>query len=541
MRRVCAVIIFLAACAPGWAAEGEPPLSAEVTAGFDGWFRPGYPVPFRVRITNREAALAGQLELVVEGITYRRPLQVGAGATATVELLAAVHSAAATVALRVRGQDGGTLMEKSVRAALRERSEAEPLVVVTGANDPLSAGLRAHDIRVVELAPERLPRTAAAYLGLDAVAGRWADLAGAGQAIEGFVGHGGLAAMVLDPDGVTPQGVGFGDLGGAGAGLSAAQWLGQVSRRPGVRAIADGVTCREGLGRLAAGKASAPFVAAVAGLIQTAAARRRGGGDPTIAPELYEAFGDPVWTRGSRRHLALATLAMVAVVALVARFVPLGWRWWQRGVAAVWAAGLVGVIAWAAFVPRQPVVLDSVVVASMRSGERAVSTTSVLCLAGVREGRASVNVGPATQVVPVYRRADEVGSWDDVIVELDSGDGNCFVRFDVRADVRRCLVIWRGMRWGVGADIDEGAGERLLVRRRRFKARDEWRSLRRLERRGDLKKGLLRWQARQWAGGGAFRASWARQPWKPWHLVGVRGGLEERYHPAMFWVGVEEE
>ncbi len=542
MRQAAVLTLALAARALALAGGAGAPVSAEASAGFGGWFRPGCAVPFRVTIHNRGAAFAGHLDLVVEGIAWRKPVTVGAGASATVDLLAAVHSASARVAVRIVRDDGEALLDAAASPALRERPAGQALVAVVDGAGELAARLRALGPEVVEVTAERLPRAAAGYLGIDAlaVAGNGlGDASQAGievrQAVAGWVHQGGLAAFALEPDEVVAPESLLGETSQCGSEMAAGKWLAWARQRPGAEAVGEGVAWRLGLGRVAAALPSDAWPGATAALAEASAARRRGGGNAAVAPELYQAFDAPPWTRAARWRVAGAALAMLAAVAVAALTVPRGWGRWRRAGCIVWLVAFLAVAAWWVVVPGQPAALDTLTVVEAGHGQGEGCATTLACLTGAARGRVRLDFAGAASVLPIYHDARDAGTWEDVVVAWGAEGGPCTVSCEVRRGVRRCFAVPWGELWRPPVVPAREGADGIVVRRRQVAVGDGWQSLRRLGQWGDLERGAVRWQARRWAGGGTFRARWGDLPHHPVH---GRRLLATRRHPALLWVEV---
>jgi len=523
-----------ATCASGGEDAAAPRLSAEVTAAFGGWFRPGCPVAFRVALTNPGRAFEGDMDLVVEGITWRTRVQVGSQATATLHVLAAVHSAASPVELVVRGEAGEEMLRQRVATGLRQRSAEGALVAVMDDDAEVGPRLKAQGLAVAELGGEDLPLWGSSYANIDAAVMVGAGLGWQTELLRAAAHTGGHVVFVLKPREAVHAGTALG--GRAPRQATGEEWLREVVKHEDVAPLADGLVWREGLGRVAVGPPSDEFLAAVADLARAAASRWRGAGDVTVAPEVYEAFHAPAWSGRTRWRVAGAALAMLAAVVAVALVVPRNWGRWGRVVCVLWAVALLALVARWAILPAGPAVMDTLTVVEAREGSDAGPAATLVALTGAARGTVTLEFGGGAEIVPVYYEASDAGTWGDVVVEGDGG-GARTVTCDVRRGVRRCFAVWWEANWSAGELADTG-GDSVLVRRRRVSVGDDWQPARRFRRWEEPARSALRWQARRWAGGGTFRASCKRLPWQVVHGSRL---LEARRHPALIWAEADSD
>jgi len=522
----------LVVAAATWAAGGEdaaaPRLTAEVAAAFGGWFRPGCPVAFRVALTNPGRALEGDMDLVVEGITWRTRVQVGSQATFALHVLAAVHSAASPVELVVRAETGEELLRQRMAAGLRQRSAEGALAAVVDDDAEVCPRLKGHGLAVAEMGGEALPHWGSSYMNVDAVVVVGAGL-GWQTELRSVPRRGGLVVFVLRPTDAVDEATALGGLR-TPRQTTAEEWLRDVAEQENVAPLADGLVWREGQGRVAAGPPSDEFLAAVADLARAAAARRHGAGNVTVAPEVYEAFHAPAWSGRTRWRVAGAALAMLAAVVAAALVVPKDWRRRARVLCILWAVALLALVARWAILPAMPAVMDTLTVVEARNDSQVGGALTVVALTGAARGRATLTFGGAAEVVPVYYEASDAGTWDDVVIEGDGG-GARTLTCGVQRGVRRCFAVWWEANWSAG-ELADTEGDGVLVRRRRVAVGDDWQTVRRFRGWEEPARSALRWQARRWAGGGTFRASCKRLPWQ---VVGGGRLLETRWHPALIW------
>jgi len=498
MRRLLATSLLAAALAVGPSAAGEAAgVSAAVSPAFGGCFRPGCPVLFRVAVTNDGPALDGQLDLVVEGVAWRQPLRLGAGTSATVEVLAAVHTATARERVRVCDGGGSAILDVPASLGLRELpADAPPQVAVW------------------RRGADALPTMAAGYLVLDAlvVAGDGADVPPpARAALERWVTGGGHAAFALEagePVGAESLLAGLGPCSGRS---TAAEWLEAAGEAAPPVETSAGRRWRVGLGWLT--------VAADVGAGELASALRdegtRGwpGAGSAGASRVLEAFGGPRWSVGARWRVAGATLALLAAVGLVARLVPRGWGRWRRAACVAAAAALLTAAAWALVLPGGRGVLESAAIEERVVGESAGRRCEFVCASAVGRQRLALDLGDAEVVVPLYSDPREVGSWRDVVIARDER-GRWTVACDATRRVRRGFLAWWS--WGMASLVESG-GRGLLVRGGHFAEpsgpglppSEAWRPLRELARWSDLERAMVAWQARRGAAGVVHEASWA--------------------------------
>ena len=519
----------------------EPQIGVELSTAFDGWFRPGLPVEFILRLTNHGAAFRGELDLEAEGIVWRQPIALGADAETTVRILAAVHTATSPVTVRVRDSDGQPRLELTLQSGLRAVPAGGALVAYLGGAGAVEGALREDGIETVMLKPGGLPKSGAAYLALDALV----TSAGASSpvpvppAIENWVRGGGTLTYRLRAGTRVAAESLLARASGVRGGRPAAEWWADAAKGAmGGSAIAS-MAWPHGLGRVAA-----VFRTSVdAGIIALArhAADRRAKGDVTVAPEIYKGFVAPAWSQGSRWRLTGAALAMLIAVVAVALAVPRAWGAWRRVAAIVAAAAALTAVCWWLVLPAGPGVLDVVRVDEAARDGAVCRRTGLACLTGISDGQVTLTVDAGT-LAPLYYEASDAGSWRDVVVATDS-DGRQTVTCPVRRGVRRCFIAWGlpGEERPRADRVGEGGGARaalpaeaesLRVRAGRFADGDAWRPLRTLRRWEALQRAVLSWQARR-RPSGAFRASW-QTPDGP--SVQGKRLLERREHPSLRWV-----
>jgi len=529
------LVVAAATCASGGEDAAAPRLSAEVTAAFGGWFRPGCPVAFRVALTNPGRAFEGDMDLVVEGITWRTRVQVGSQATATLHVLAAVHSAASPVELVVRGEAGEEMLRQRVATGLRQRSAEGALVAVMDDDADAGPRLKAQGLAVAEMGGEDLPHWGSSYANIDAAIIVGAGLGWQTEVLRAAAHTGGPVVFVLKPGEAVHEGTALGGLR-APRQATGEEWLREVAKQEDVEPLADGLVWREGLGRVAVGPPSDEFLAAVADLARAAASRRRGAGDVTVAPEVYEAFDAPVWSGRTRWRVAGAALAMLAAVVVVALAVPRNWGRRARVICVLWAVVLLALVARWAILPAEPAVMDTLTVVEAAEGSDVGPATTLVALNGAARGAVTVEIGGGAEIVPVYYEASDAGTWGDVVVEGDGG-GARTLTCGVHRGVRRCFAMWWEASWRAG-ELADTEGDSVVVRRRRVSVGDGWQPVRRLRGWEEPAGSVLRWQARRWAGGGTFRASCKRLPWQVVHSSRL---LEARRHPALIWAEAQDD
>ena len=500
--RALAMLTALGCAAAG--GEGAPPLSATVLAGFDGWFRPGCPMPLRVAVTNRGGAFRGEVDVVVEGVVWRQAVRVGAETTATAEAVAAAHSATASVRVRLRDGTGRERLDESQPLGLREVPEDGTLVVAIASGSG-AGGWGAGLAGAARVAPDALPTTAAAYAAVDVIAldGTGEGLGpGVAAALAEWVRCGGRAVFVPAPDELVRPECLLARLGGEAGRQRSATW-------------------RVGLGGVHVATAPPPLSFLPTG-------RRGRRWHRGVAPELYAAFSDAAWSGAVRWRLTGAALAMLVAVVAVALGVPKGWGRWRRAVCVGGAALALAALGWWAVLPATPAALDTAAIVEAIEREPEGHRTDLVCLAGTGGGCATVDLGTAQAVVPAYYAAEDAGGWSGVVIARDA-DGRCTLTCGVERNVRRCFLAWEGQEpVASGAD-----GEVLVVRGATFAADGGWRPLRTLDRWGAMEQALVRWQAARWLGGRTFRAGWQRRV-RP--AVRGTGLLETRRHATLVWV-----
>lgn len=502
MWRALALALATVALAARGAAEAGRGLSLDVSAAFGGWFRPGCPVLVRATLTHRGPALDGELDLTVEGITWRQPLRVGADTAASVDVLVVAASPTAPARARVRDRSGALVLDQAVDLGLRPRGSQPSLLVGVWGGKPRAAGGRG----VALLEVDELPTLAPAYLALDAliVMGDGAGVPPAARtALAAWVHGGGAVAFALAAGAPVGTGSFLAELGGRSGRATAAEWLKAASEGRRTRDIGGATAWRAGLGHVAA--ALGTDTAALAEAFRAVGPPMWGGAASPAAPGLYDAFDGPLWSRAARWRLAGAALALLAAVVAVALIAPSRWGRWGRAACLVAASAALAGAAWALVLPAGRGVLTAVGVVECVEGEDGGRRTELVCVAGAGRGRVGLDLGHAEAVAPLYYGAGDAGSWRDVVVARDSA-GRWTVALDVARDTRRCLMAWWPWeRVGAGP----GGRPEVRIRGTRFAQGEEWRPLRELRRWDTARRAIVAWQASRWGRTGlTFAVSW---------------------------------
>ena len=222
--------VGLVGCGAAWGEAGQ--VRARLAATLGGRFRCGLPVMLRVGLENDGPAFEGTLDVVVEGVTYRRPVRVGRGSGTWASVLAAVHSAGSRVRVRVRDGGGGVRFEGVLDAGLRAVDPTRGLVVAVEGAGALVEPLFGDACGTAEVAAGDLPTMSAAYLSADVVvvAGDGAALSVSAQrALGGWVRGGGVVACVLAAEGPVRSGGLAAELAECSGRATVREWLGAVA------------------------------------------------------------------------------------------------------------------------------------------------------------------------------------------------------------------------------------------------------------------------------------------------------------------------
>ena len=459
-RAGLALLVAAAAC-------GAATLTAKVTPAFDGHFRPGLPVLLRVAVANEGPALDAQLDVVVDGVTYRQPLRIGAEATATAEVLVAAHSGAPQATVSVRGPSGHTLWESSEELGLRRRQKKQRVAAVSR---PQLAKAFPRKWTVLVVEPDALPSSAAGYLAVDvvAVAGDGGGLSpGTREALAEWVRGGGAAAFVLDPGApVTDDGL-LAELGGCGARATGQEWLRAVAATQATERAGRAVAWRRGLGLVVAGTEDDLADTAWTKLVPTNVFGSQPM-DPRHYALLYEwgLFEAPVVVPAVRWRIVGATVALLAGVVVLVLLVPRGWG---RGAQAASVAGVsagLAALGWCLMLPPGQGTVDSVVIVEPAQAGEAGRVTELVSISGIGRGAVTVCFGDAQAVVPLHGETAEGGERSGMVVARD-GAGRWTVECPVSKGVSRGVLAW----WGGAPSGVEMAASRhpsLLVRNWRF-------------------------------------------------------------------------
>jgi len=348
------ILLVLAAA---WVSRSGAAVNVKVTPPLGGYFRPGYPVLLRVTLENEGPAVRGSLDVVVEGLTYRRPVRIGAGTAAAVDVLAAVHSDGARARVVVRSSGGELLADAVVGLGLRRRTSQAPVVIAVGAEKGRTERLFAGSCAVSVVRAEELPTSAGGYFSAHAVVllGDGGGVpSGARAALVDWVSGGGMAVFVLAPDApVQTEGL-LAELGGCSGRPSAGEWLRAVAELRQTRVVGRGRGWRHGLGDVVAGTVEDLDAQELSGLMAMPSE-----GDVGVDADVYEAFREASLGRGVRWRLvggALGLLAAGLVVALLARR---GWRPALAAACVIGVAAALSVVAWGGMLPPGRGVLET--------------------------------------------------------------------------------------------------------------------------------------------------------------------------------------
>jgi hypothetical protein len=442
-------------------------------------------VLLRVGLRNEGQATTGTLDVRLEGITYRRPFVVGAEATATVDVLAAIHGARQKVRVQAENGRGEVLCDKEVALALKRLGPGARLVVAVGDAGAAVEGLFASDAAVADVAPEEMPGTAMGLAAADAaVLGIEEELSSTVQgAVMDWVRQGGTLVLVAAG---RPE-----DAASVQAEVERAaleEWLPAGEVGPGLE-VGAGTAWERGLGLVVA--AARPAGLAL-DLDSVAARPVMGVGE--VNPELYEWFGPPRLSSAARWRWVAIGAALVLAGAVAGRaLVRLKGR---RGIP--WSVAGCVLLAAVAYV----------VLASGGRGTRAVAVVralgrdgggafaEVVQVGGAGRDRVRVSFSRAAAVVPAYYSPEDAGTWDDVIIEQD-GEGGWHLRCGVERGIRRCFVAMDAAREWDSREAGGGWRQGPRVRGGQFvvAGEDRWRSLRELDEAWEGPAPLVRWQA----------------------------------------------
>jgi len=530
-----------------------------VSPALAGLCRPGYPVMLRVsldaaqqelRPPNDGSAFDGQIDVVVEGIAYRQPVTLGAGAMATAEVVVTARSPLARASVLLRGRSGVLFRQDGLELRLPQAGEGidsnrsdpqKPNSSEKGTDETrvVAVGVDADWVRRVVggravIAPVRadeVPSSAAALLVADIVIvagdGRTMPL-GARTALADRAQEGGTLVFVLAADApVHPDSL-LSELGGCAGRPAAAQWLRAVAGSRRTSALGQGLVWQTGLGRVAAGTADAFPPGAIR-------APRRPP-DLWADPGIYGAFETPSWPLALRWRLVGGALAFLVVAAVLASVLSRG----RRGAGLLATLGLsagLAAIAWGLLLPNGRAVVEKVSVVECDEGLSAGARTDLLSVGGIGRSPAQVSLGKVDAVVPLYYSPDDAGAWRDVVIQRDA-QGEFTVLCDVTKGVRRCFAGWRSWQ-GTGAT--EAGREAILVRGDRFAAggaaappsKEAWLPLAQLKKWTEAERAVVQWQARR----AAPRDRLAEASWSGAEERSTGpGALSWRVRPQLLWV-----
>lgn len=522
-----------AAVAP--TAAGE--LEAEVVPALGGAFRRGSTVVLRVTLTNNGPAVSGRLDLVVEGVVYRRPLAMGAEATATVDVAACVYSEASRARLVATTDGGEELLGRSVDLGLLGGAE-RPLVVAAAEARAAAVDLFGPGLTAVEQG--ELPHLAAAYAPVDALV-LWADGSAlspaAGEAVGQWIRGGGLAVFLLPPEVPVRTTSLLADLGACAGRPSASAWLEAAREREGTWAVGEGVAWRLGLGHVVAGPAEGLAPRAVADLLPAGPE-----GYAWADRGVYESLAGPRWSKGARHALAWKALGLLAVATALGLVLPRRWGARRTLVCAAAGSGLLAAVAFAMVLPSGRAVVETAAVVECVGGGSEGRRTEVVGVSGWGRGHARLDLGQALAVVPFYHTAEDAGTWDDVVVACDE-TGRWSVELDIERHERYAFAAWWA--WGSARGASGGFGKGDLVTRDWQAAVADgpglpppaaWVPVRSVQGWEKPQRELLAWQGRRAGRGGRLYRVELREDWQT--EIEGRGVLEVRQRPALVWVDV---
>ena len=498
-------LLFLAAatvCAAG-------PVSVKLSPTLQGAWRPGWPVALRVFVANEGEALDGLLDVVVEGVTYRQPVQVGARTSAVAEALVAARSEGARARVVVRSTRGEVLCEKALGLGLRRLEASMGLVAAVGSDSAAARGLFGGAAAVV--APGELPTASAGYAALDAlaVAGDGADVSAAARAAVGdWVRGGGVAGFLLS-DG-QPVGTGslLAELAECAGRPTAQEWLAAVAGRAATRRLNGGLTWRLGLGSVAVGDKEVVreglFLWLVAG---------PGDRDVWVDKGVVGSFAEARWTGPVRGRLAGGAVALLVAGALVMRLVP---RRWGRLAAVALAFGVaagLALAAWGLMLPAGKGVLEVAAVAERAPGQPGERRTELVCLGATGRTHARLDFGAAEAVVPFYYSAEEVGAMQGTVLSRDAA-GRWTADCELSGAMRRCFAVWWPWRGSAGSEPSAGPEDAQ----------------------GKGQQALVDWQRRRADGARKSRVRWAAEGRS---ITQGSGLLEATVRPTLVWTETE--
>lgn len=511
-------------------------LSVRLAAAWEGEFRPGAPLLVRVSLSNGGPAFEGTLDLVVEGLTFRQPVRVGAQTTAAVEALAVARSDAARARVVVRSGGGEVLFGGDAPLGLRRHEEGKPLVAAVGlprpAAEDLFGGCRA------AVRAEELPTLVAGYAAVDGLGfgGDGGEVPAAARvAIAEWVRGGGVAGFVLDAKGPVRGDSLLAELGGCAGRPSAEEWLAAVAARQSTLGVDGTHWWRLGLGTVCA-RTPEKFAHGLLGRFLKGAAGR----DEWADAGLYTAFRGARWGTGLRWRLVGGAVALLAAGALAARFALRGRGRWLRAALVAGVAAALAAVAWGLMLPsgrgsrETACVLERV---QWQAGER---RTEIVCLEALGRTRVRLDFGAAEAVVPFYHSAEGAGG-GGAVVERDAS-GRWRVECALTRGSRRCFAAWWPWREAPEAERRMREGD-IAVRGGRFaiagaggKLPEEdaaWQPLEGLPAWGEGHGALAAWQARRVNPAFYFRAG----PEEHWDTqAGGTGLIESRGLAAQVWV-----
>lgn len=536
-------LVAIAAVLAWWAGGPSAGEGGEVAVGlrpaFEGLFRPGCPVWLWVTVANDGEAFEGLLDVVVDGVAYRRPLRVGAGAKGFTDAVVVARSEAARGRVVLRSRDGRVAYEATTGLGLRRRAAEPPLVVAAGAGR--WAGEWLFGACEAAVGAEELPTQAAGYAAADAVGveGDGAALPEATRAALGnWVRGGAMLGFLLDAGSPVGSGSLLAELGGCAGRATAREWLAAVRARQGAAGDEGTAVWRLGLGTVAAAtrEGSAPGV--FAGRLPAV-----GTGDRWADAGLYMAFEGARWTTGLRWRLVGGAAVLLAAGVLAARLGLRTRRRWAGTAATVGLAGLLTAVAWWVMLPSGRGWLETACVAERVAGRRGERWTEVVCLEALGRTRVRLDFGVAEAVVPFYYSADTAGSGDGAVVERDAS-GRWAVECGLTGRSRRSFgVVWP---WRETAEPEGGVQQGdVLVRGPRFALAVEggavpaegWRPLDELPLGGAADRALAAWLGRRAGAGALFRVR--AEPLASSAAAGARI-LEQRGLAGQVWARVDD-
>ncbi|HUT37399.1 MAG TPA: hypothetical protein VNE39_28215 [Planctomycetota bacterium] len=533
MRRLVGAMVAVASALACQAGE----VAVALRPAFDGHFRPGAPVWLRATVANAGAGFEGTLDLVVDGLTWRQALRVGAQTSARVDVLVAPRSEATRARVVVRSSRGEVLHDAGVGLGLRARGDGGPLVVAVAAPRRVVEDLFGSCQATVEAG--ELPALAAGYAAVDALgfAGDGGEApAAARRAIAEWVRGGGVVGFALEDAAPVRTESLLAELGGCAGRASSEEWLAAAAARHPTEGADGRLLWRLGLGKVSAGTQKALAHGRLGGLLRAGSA-----GEEWVDPGLHAAFRGARWEAALRWRLVGGAAALLAGGVLVAL---VGLRGRRRALRAALAAGVaaaLAAVAWGVMLPAGRGTLEAACVLERVAGLAGERRTEVLCLEAVGRTRVRLDLGPAEAVVPFYRSADDAGGGGEAVIERDAA-GRWTVQCVLTRQTRRCFAAWWPWRETPEAEPAVGRGD-VLVRGGRFAVAEAqgklpgepWQRLDELREWGEAHRALAAWQARR----AGTAATWRVRPDAAWQtLVTGAGLLDCRMLAAQVWTRV---